>query len=503
VVRNTALNLGGSLVPMLVSLVTIPPILQGCGVERFGIIAMSLTLMGYFTLFDFGLGRATTRFVAAASSAHDDRAVAGYFWSSFGLNVLLGLAGAAILSSLAPWLAGSALPLAASLRSETANAIVWLAVAVPLLTTASSFNGALEGYHRFDLVNLVQVPSDLALKVAPLLVLPVTGRVDAVIAVFVLIRLASACLGMVLCLRFIPGLRTSPSLQRERLTPLLSFGGWLTVTNVVGPIMTYLDRFLIGAFLSMSAVTYYIVPFDVLRRLQVLPHSLGRVLFPIFGTRARGDLHHDPIQRRYEQALKSLAVLMTPAVVGLMALGGDFLRVWLGDEFAERSTAIMQILVVGVYLNALSKPSYWLIQGTGRPDVTAKFHLLELAVYVPVLLVLMSQAGIAGVALAWTARVIVDASLLHAYARRILGSAGAFASGGAPGQAVALLLMGLAWGASRLDGFGLRLIATVVLLLIGLLWSWHRTLGREERSEIGSRAFHLLSRMTSWESRTH
>ncbi|MCI0403070.1 MAG: flippase, partial [Acidobacteria bacterium] len=42
----------------------IPPIIAGLGAERFGLLALAWAVLGYFNIFDLGLGRATTKFVA-------------------------------------------------------------------------------------------------------------------------------------------------------------------------------------------------------------------------------------------------------------------------------------------------------------------------------------------------------------------------------------------------------------------------------------------------------
>ena len=50
---------------------------------------------------------------------------------------------------------------------------------------------------------------------------------------------------------------------RKEGSRLLRFGGWMTVSNIVGPLMVTLDRFLIGALISVSAVAYYATPYEV------------------------------------------------------------------------------------------------------------------------------------------------------------------------------------------------------------------------------------------------
>lgn len=48
------------------------------------------------------------------------------------------------------------------------------------------------------------------------------------------------------------------------------------------------------------------------------------------------------------------------------------LMLWLGSEFADNSTLVLQLLAVGVFINSLAHVPSGLEQGAGRPDLTAK-----------------------------------------------------------------------------------------------------------------------------------
>ena len=64
--HNTFLNFPGQVLPLLVGMITIPFIIRGLGTERFGLLSLAWVVLGYFTIFDLGLGWATTKFVAEA-----------------------------------------------------------------------------------------------------------------------------------------------------------------------------------------------------------------------------------------------------------------------------------------------------------------------------------------------------------------------------------------------------------------------------------------------------
>jgi O-antigen/teichoic acid export membrane protein len=98
----------------------------------------------------------------------------------------------------------------------------------------------------------------------------------------------------------------------------------------------------------------------------------------------------------------------------------DGLRLWLGADFAAHSFRVLQWIAIGVLVNCVAQVPFSAIQGIGRPDITAKLHLLELPLYVALLWVLLRRWGIEGAALAWTLRVTVDGLALTVISLRLL-----------------------------------------------------------------------------------
>jgi len=82
--RNTLLNFIGQILPLIVGVVTIPFVIQGLGTERFGLLSLAWVVLGYFAIFDLGLGRATTKFVAEALGRGDEKK--SRLWLDFSHN---------------------------------------------------------------------------------------------------------------------------------------------------------------------------------------------------------------------------------------------------------------------------------------------------------------------------------------------------------------------------------------------------------------------------------
>jgi O-antigen/teichoic acid export membrane protein len=475
--QNAVWNLVGLTAPMVVAVVSIPLLIAGLGEARFGILTLVWMVVGYFGLFDLGLGRALTMLVAERLGRGRGDEIAAIMWT-VGLAILgLGLAGSALLVALAPWLAGDILKIPPELRNEARAGFGVLAVSIPFVLGTEGLRGFLEARQRFDLINAVRVPMGLFTFLGPLAVLPLTTSLVGVVGVLVAGRVVAWLVHLVLCLRVDPDLRRPARVSGAILRRLLGFGGWMTVSNIVGPLMVRMDRFLLGAMVSMVAVTYYVTPMEVVSRLSVVPVALMGVLFPAFATVLETDRNR--AVGIFRQAVGMLLFILFPIALVLLVLAGPILQVWLGGEFVARSTLIMQILTLGVLLNGLAQVPFGLVQGAGRPEVTARLHLLELPLYLGGLWWLVRNWGIEGAAIAWTGRVVLDAVALFWMAGRYVpGSVGSLRRVALPlaGTQVAMvagmLVRGVVW----------QVAYTAVVVPVFAVVMWRAVLGPSEKN---------------------
>jgi O-antigen/teichoic acid export membrane protein len=223
---------------------------------------------------------------------------------------------------------------------------------------------------------------------------------------------------LLLCLRVVPELREGIAWHGPAAWPLLRFGGWMTVSNVVGPLMITLDRFVIGAMVSLTAVAYYATPYEVVTKFLIIPGALVGVMFPAFSTTFEQDRRRTA--KLYGRCVKVILLTVLPAMLVAIVLARTGLTIWLGVDFAEHSYRVLQWLAAGVFLNSLAQVPFALVQGVGRPDLTARLHLVELPAYLLMLWWLISVYGVVGAAMAWSLRVGVDAGMLFGIAQRSL-----------------------------------------------------------------------------------
>jgi O-antigen/teichoic acid export membrane protein len=251
----------------------------------------------------------------------------------------------------------------------------------------------------------------------------------------------------------------------------------MTVSAVLSPLMVYLDRFLISAFLSLSAVAYYAAPFDFITRLWIIPGAVSGVLFPALAISLSQD--QDRAGLLLARGTKYIFLAVFPVVLGIVIFAPDILRLWLGPIFAQNSTTVTRLLSAGVLVNCLAHMAFTLIQSAGRPDVTAKLHLLEFPIYVAMLLMLLKAKGLEGAALAFLLRLAGDAAVSFFLAHKLVLQQSRFLLKLA-GATVAALAV-LYFGTLPTTGLG-KLVACLGWLLVLALLGGYWALAAEERT---------------------
>jgi O-antigen/teichoic acid export membrane protein len=281
----------------------------------------------------------------------------------------------------------------------------------------AGLRGILEARFAFRALNLVRIPFGVLTFLAPLAVLPWSARLDAVVGALVAARILLLWPTARLAAQALPGLRRPRAPQAAEIRPLLGFGAWMTVSNVVSPLMTNLDRVLLGALLGIGVVAFYATPQEVITKLALLPSAFVAVLFPAFAERA------DRAADLYARGMRYTLVMTLPPALAAIVFPHELLRAWLGEDFAQGGAEALRWLALGVLVNCLGYVSFALVQGRGRADLTGKLHLAELPLYFLAFLLLTQAFGVVGAALAWTLRVTVDAAALDRLARLQTGAA--------------------------------------------------------------------------------
>lgn len=466
----------GQLLPLVVGVLTMPLLIDRVGLERFGFITLVWVLVGFSSIFDFGIGRALIRTVAAHLASGDRQRAAASAHAGLFFLTLFGICLAALLAPASAWLVTSMLKLPAELVPEAVPAMMLLALSLPFVMVTTGFGGVMSAHQRFKALNLIRFVLGVASYLGPVWVaVLVSRRLDAVVAVVLLLRVLGTGLHAWACVRECGWRPQLAWLSREAVRELFSLGGWIAVSNFLGPMLSYLDRLLLAALVPMRAVTSYTMPYDVLSKTLIVSSSIMASLFPLASALSRGS---EAAQRMLSESLRMLFLSTFPLIFILLVFARPGLESWLGQEVAEQGAPVMRILAVGVLLNALAQGPATLIQATGEPRWMAKLHLAELPVFIAMLWLFTLHYGVIGTAVASSLRSGLDAAVVYGLAhRRVAQGRLLWREALVPGLVASLLLSLGAWPTTWLQAVTIG----VVGLSLFALYAWTCLLRPAER----------------------
>lgn len=405
--RHTLWNLAGNGVPLLAGVFCIPYLLTQLGYEAFGVLTLIWSLIGYFSLFDFGVGRALTYEISRLLRVRDHQRIPQVLIAGLLLTAVTGVLGSLCIFLIAPSLVHHWLEIAPRWQADALLAFEIAGAGILFTTLTSGLRGAQEALGEFRAANLNKMALGVFMFVMPAVSIWIHGTQLWTIALYlVLARAAILVIGCVQ-LRIYLFSKVHFAQQMTLMYSLLSFGGWVGVSSIIGPIMIYGDRFFVGALVGSALLPIYAIPQEALQRLLLLPNAFTNALLPkIVG------LTGVALEAQYQRNLKRTCWAML-AVCACAAVGAyPIFHLWISPEFAMQALPIVLILSVGIWLNSMATIPYTFLHGAGSTKITALIHVVELAFYFVVLYGLVKWIGLPGAALAWTLRVALDLVLL-------------------------------------------------------------------------------------------
>lgn len=408
-IKHSIYNLLGLGLPLIVAIFSIPVLVHGLGDSKFGLLTLIWALISYFGLFDLGLGRALTQSLASILDGpyhHDSGRIA---ITSLIIMTLLGILACILIFIFGP-IGISYLKLLTD-PQEAIKSIYIMGIAMPFILLTSGFRGILEAKHHFGTINAIRLPMGLFTFIGPMLVVLYFGpNLELITLVLVIGRILACVVHGWYAWIAIGSNHGKLEFDRKLLKSLCLSGGWMTISNIVSPLMGYVDRFIIGFTISAAAVAFYSTPQEMVTKLSIIPGALTAVLFPAFASQlAKGGTQTRAI---FKFSIELVFLILLPISLFLVYFSKELLELWINEAFSLNSQIYLKIFAVGVLINCITHMPYTLIQSAGFSKITAKIHILQFPIYFGLLWILISLYGILGAALAWLTRMILDSTLI-------------------------------------------------------------------------------------------
>lgn len=402
--RNIVFSGLGYILPLLVSLATIPLMINLMGDKVYGLYAICVSLIGFMAFVDLGVGQAVIKYVAQYEATGENTKVKPVLDIALTLYVGLGIVLAALL-------AGFSTPLGGWFQSDSndkgvgvdpdmaATAIAITALAFLLGYVNQFFLNVFRAYHRFDIPAVIQNTANIVGVVQATVLLLLGYELILILWGYVAIQALALAAGFTFGRKILPaGVGLGFAFDRQIFAEMIGFSSYTFVSNFLGGVVSRLDKLIIGAALGTDAVTYYQVPHTIAQMANGLIQVLSQITFPRF-SELSGVNDHAGRLALYKRSLLLVFVGSMVINVALISAGKAFLTEWISADFAAHSAVTLQIIALYFFFQSNTVIAYWALQGAGSAKVTALSSAMGTVAYMVGMFFLMDLYGHNGAAM--------------------------------------------------------------------------------------------------------
>lgn len=468
VVRNSLANFGGAALPALVTLFTLPVIVAQLGEAEYGVLALIVAIVGYFAIIDVNVTAGSVKYLAEFHARGEKAKIAQVVSLGLLIYLFIGMVGGVGIVLAAPWLVSQVFQIPPALQDDSTLALGIGGVGFLFGQLQLYLQSIPQSLGRYDISAGYEASFGV---LVPLLTLGVVLLGGGLVGV-VVVRLLASIVNVVLLgrrnRRLLPEYRWALP-RREIVGQVLSFSGFAYLKNIAAVTYVQADKLIIGALAGMQALTLYAVPFTLVSRVFNMTYRLGAVMFPASSALAAKD-EMDRLRRLYLVAVRYTVFLNGVIAVMLIVLAHMLLKLWMGESFAERSSAILALLAGAAFLDSLTNLPTLINDGLGHPRLTGLFAVVRAAIGAASAYLLVGVLGILGAAISqlMISAVLGILFLIFVHGRTVPVPLMTYLGQGiAPALVCALVPALVGWWLAGLLGSGLMGTVVVAAFLLG------------------------------------
>lgn len=394
--RNAASSGFAALVTPALYLFATPFMLSRLGAEAFGVWTLLSVLFVLAGLADFGIGPATTLYVARYRGRQAPKELLQVVQTAWGLYIVLVVVLFVAFSLFGRPLLGW-LGVPPHILAILAPFLPVFVLGVGMQFLFSVLDGVIRGFERYELSSFLRLGSGLANIITYCSIVAFGGSLGEMIigqAAILSLVLLTGIWTVGQLLRSYVWLLPWIHVRRFKEFLSLSLYGWLQ--SLAGALSTQVDRLLVSVFLGPAVLAYY----AACLQLAQLAHSiLAQTLAFTFPRFASLEANAPARLGLFNRGMLVATMLGTAASLVLFIWAPLILDVWLGDDVPSEIAAALRVLAFSNAFTSTSILPSYLMFGMGHFRLAA---LAALASGLSIALggyLLIGSAGVVGAAL--------------------------------------------------------------------------------------------------------
>ncbi len=378
----------------LIGFFIMPFTVHKLGSEQYGIWAIAMSFIGYYSFLDLGLSGAVFTHMAYAFGQEDHDEARNIYGAATRIFAGVGL----VLLAATVVLAGGVYLLHYSHSRELA--IVLLIVG---FSTAISFGmrvpfGTLNAGQHFDITAWVLILTGLLRALGTVIVLNAHYGVVALAWLSVFTAIPANAIILWKVHREYPFLKIFSWPRWNRLTTrkLFNFGGPVLIGQIADRIRFQTDTLTVSFFVGLTAVTHYSIGSTLVMYYVDGIDALVGVLMPVLSMQ-KSVSDHAGFERSYFSGTRVALASSAFIAFGMIAWSRDFVTLWMGAAFTDVYPVIV-ILSIAVFLETSQATSVNALYASLHQKAYAALNISEALANLVLSLALARPYGMIGVA---------------------------------------------------------------------------------------------------------
>lgn len=394
VFRNVLFGFSTWILPLALSFLATPIVVRTLGNSDYGIYALVLGFVGYS--FNFNLGRAVTKYIAEYRASGETDKLQDIVSSAFFLNMFAGTFGIACILLTANWLVTNVFRIEEAAQNKSVTALYIASLIIFSTSLNQIFIAILQGIHRFDVYSKILNGGNIALLIGNLALVIYGQGLLSLLFWNLTINLLSCIFFWVWAKRLMPEFKIDFKFKRETLKTVLRYSAAIIGYQILSNFLLLFERGWITRHLGSESLTFYVVPMTLAICIHGFVSSLVMVIFPLASELKN---EKEKLLRLYTKATKIVCFFVVFFAAALITQSDVFLTLWMGQDFAEKSSALLIIQTITFSILAIQTVSWQMTEGLGYPNYNFSVFAVCLIINVFVILGLTESLGNTGIAL--------------------------------------------------------------------------------------------------------
>jgi O-antigen/teichoic acid export membrane protein len=420
-VKNSLYSLLAFAWPITLSFIATPFIVRQLGTESYGILALVSSFVGFLAFLDLGIAPSLVKYTVEFSQKKDFPSLNKIFKSALFFYILIGIIGGLAIGIFGLYFAPSLIKVSPPNVPILRIAFILAGVGFLANLALSTFSAIPGSLQRFDITSKVNLlASTFSTLVSLALIIYWHKSLLYLLALGIIISLLATAVYFVINKKLIPKLEQFPPRPYKGFVrKIFVFGGYASIGALAGTVLFELDKLVLGSIAGATAVAYYVLPGSIAEKIHSFIAATMTVIFPLSSELFdKGDLAR--IHTLYRRATRIVLMVLVIGVTPMYVYAHGFLLNWVGADYAEHSTLILQLLLATYTLLALTVIPFYVAFGAGKPKLTAVFSVLSGVLNIALMLLLIPKHGANGAAWAYFLSALTGILFMATVEKRIL-----------------------------------------------------------------------------------